>query len=136
MRRKTKREGPGEHGEKPKQTRSLHTRRITMKKPLTSVAPRRFKHWAYLNEEGKKQFGDVFPKGEVPVVSMIPFQEGFYLVYHEEMAPDQVELLLTKIAEKFKASKEDVRIQMKEDRIPLRVILTNGSGTNGFAQFI
>ena len=109
------------------------------------MAPRRFRHWAYLNEEGKRIYGDVFPDGTVPVVVMIQSEVKVglstssveaYLVYHEEMAPDQVELLLSKIADKFKVSKEDVRVQMISDRIPLRRSLTDGSGTDGMAQFL
>jgi len=29
-------------------------------------------HWVYLNEEGKKLYGEVFPNGKLPVISMLP----------------------------------------------------------------
>jgi len=30
--------------------------------------------WAHLNEEGMKQFGDIFPDGTVPIRSILPAQ--------------------------------------------------------------
>jgi len=33
---------------------------------------RRFRHWAYLNEKGRKLYGEIFPDGQVPLLSMIP----------------------------------------------------------------
>lgn len=109
------------------------------------MSQRRFKHWAYLNSEGRLEYCEIFPNGQVPIVSMIvsevdldglKFSQASYLIYHEEMTPQQVDQLLTKIADKFQAPKEDVRAQMLKDRIPLRVALTEGSGTDGLALFM
>lgn len=102
---------------------------------------RRFKHWAYLNDKGKEIFGEVFPDGIVPVVCLLsvataPTGDAAYLLYHEEMTPEQTDKLLTILAKRFNAPKEDVEAQMLKDRIPLRRTLTNGSGTDGTALFI
>jgi len=58
---------------------------------------RRFKHWAYLNEEGMEIFGDAFPDKTVPVLSMIPkygplgtpdaTPENYFIVQWVEDAP-------------------------------------------------
>ena len=105
--------------------------------------PRRFRFWVYLNAAGMKLWGDVFPDGVVPVVSMIPkiavFKEGqarFYLVFHEEMSGDQISGLTKKLAIQFDAPEADVRAQMLKDRIPLREMFTDGAGTDGLPLFV
>jgi len=104
---------------------------------------RRFRHWAFLNSEGKKVFGDVFPDGMVPVVSMIPgvaviggVEERIYLVFHEEMSEDQISRLVKKLAKFFKAPEVDVMAQMLRVRIPLREKYTDGASTDGVALFV
>jgi len=104
---------------------------------------RRFRHWAFLNSEGKKVFGDVFPDGLVPVVSMIPgvaviggVEERIYLVFHEEMSEDQVQLWVKLLASKFGAPEADVMAQMLRVRIPLREKYTDGAGTDGLPLFV
>lgn len=102
---------------------------------------RRFRHWAYLNEEGKKLYGEIFPNGEVPVVSMIPtvcgiesHPERCYMIYHEELSEEQFEKFITEIAERFHVSKEEVKKHISsgkfEDRIPIREQFIGGAGTN------
>jgi len=98
---------------------------------------RRFKHWAYLNEEGMKTFGPVFPDRKVPVLSMIwqtvtlPIgNKEVFMVYFEELTNEQMNILLDILVKKFKAPKEDVENYIKKDGLPLRRELTNGSGTN------
>lgn len=98
---------------------------------------RRFKHWIYLNEEGKKLYGSIFNSEDVPVLSMIPMvaeiaghPERVYLLYHEELTESQVEQLLVLLAEKFNAPKEAIRHQMFKERLPIREKYTSGSGTN------
>jgi hypothetical protein len=99
--------------------------------------PRKFKHWVYLNEEGKKLYGHIFPGGEIPVVSMVPMWGGIegqaeklYLIYHEELSEQQVYSLLTLLSERFKAPKEAIKKQMLSERIPIRDKYTSGAGTN------
>jgi len=104
---------------------------------------RRFKHWAYLNEEGMKMFGAVFPDRKVPVLSMIwsvatlPIgDQEIFMVYLEELTDEQIETLFEVLVEKFQAPREDIEKHIKEDGLPLRRELTNGSGTNHPGLFI
>jgi len=98
---------------------------------------RKVKHWAYLNEEGMKIFGAVFPDGKVPVLSMLwqvatlPIgDKEIFKVYLGELTDEQNETLFEILVEKFKAPREDIEKQIKEYGFPLRRELTNGSGTN------
>ena len=104
---------------------------------------RRFRFWAFLNRDGKKVYGDVFPDGLVPVVSMIPGiaviggqEEKVYLVFHEEMSEDQISGLVKKLAKFFRAPEAEVRAQMLKDRIPLREKYTDGAATDGLPLFV
>lgn len=108
---------------------------------------RRFRHWAYLNAEGKKIYGDIFPYGNIPVVSMIPtlcriegHPERCYMIYHEELGDGQFRKLVTNIAERFGVSEEVVRKHVSsgklEDRIPIRDRFIGGSGTNQMGLFV
>jgi len=107
---------------------------------------RKFKHWAYLNQEGMKIWGDIFPDKTVPVLSMIP-QYGplgspdsppqrYFLVQLDELTEDQLNAVLDILSEKFKAPQEDIRKEFMERGLPLRQSLTNGSGTNHPGLFI
>ena len=100
---------------------------------------RRFRHWAHLNEEGKKLYGEIFPNGVVPVLSMIPQMaklgegetpERVYIVYIEELTPEQFKAIVDLIAEKFNAPRSAVEADFKKNGIPLRGTLTSGAGTN------
>ena len=98
---------------------------------------RKFKHWAYLNDEGKKEWGEIFPSGEVPVLSMMPQHlklggkiESAFLVYIPELKDEQFEAIIDKISEKFDAPKALIRKDFLESGLPLRASLTSGSGTN------
>ena len=98
---------------------------------------RRFKHWIYLNEEGKKLYGSIFDDKDVPVLSMIPMvtsiaghPEKVYLLYHEELSDAQIDQLLALLSEKFNAPKEDIKEQMLKDRLPIREKYVSGAGTN------
>jgi hypothetical protein len=105
--------------------------------------PRRFKHWIFLNEEGKKLYGKIFPDGEIPVLSMIPTLGGIegnaerlYLIYHEELSNEQIDQVLTLLSRKFGADKELIRHEMLKNRIPLREKYVSSSGTNHLGLFI
>ena len=105
----------------------------------------RWQHWAYLNDEGKRLWGDVFPNGIVPVMVMIPQSASLegqdkimsvFLINEKELTPEQIDLILTKLATKFNAPKEEIRKDMLKSHIPLRRELTNGSGTNQMGLFL
>jgi hypothetical protein len=102
-------------------------------------------HWAYLNDEGKKLWGDVFPNGIVPVVVFLPQNatladskevKTVYLIDHKQLTPEQSDLIFTKLSTKFKAPKEAIKVELVQNHLPLRAELTNGSGTNNMGLFI
>lgn len=104
---------------------------------------RRFEHWIWLNEEGKKLYGEIFPTGEIPVVSMVPTiggiegnPERLYLIYHEELSDEQIEKMLTFLSEKFKAPKETIKEEMLKNYIPIREKYVSSAGTNHLGLFI
>jgi len=104
---------------------------------------RRFKHWAYLNEEGMKIFGDVFPDKTVPILSMIPQyvklpigDKRIYKVYFDELTDEQIEKIINILVEKQGGPREDLEKQIKEYGLPLREELTSGSGTNHVELFL
>lgn len=107
--------------------------------------PRRFRHWAYLNDEGVKEWGDVFPDQEVPVVSMIWTKgtlgepgtvEDFFLIQWDELTPDQQKAILEKLALRFKVPEEVIKTDVEARGLPLRMSLTKGSGTNHPGLFV
>lgn len=103
------------------------------------------KSWATLNEEGKKEYGNIFPTGEVPIVSIVGVQmktsaaaepELAYLIKQEDMTAEQLEKLLTMLSEKFTSPKDDIKAEMEKNRIPIRAKFTNGAGTDNIGMFL
>jgi hypothetical protein len=91
------------------------------------------KSWATLNEEGKKLYGEIWPNGEVPIVSIVGIQmqtgpnepvEDAYLIRKEEMSPEQIEKLLAMLSEKFKTPKEDINKEWETNGLPIRAKFT------------
>lgn len=108
-----------------------------------STEERRFKHWANLNDEGKKLYGKIWENGTVPVISMIPTwckiegqDEQCYLIYHEEMTPEQISIMLDMLANRFGAPKSVIEDEMKKKRLPLRRKYVGSAGTNHFGFFL
>ena len=104
---------------------------------------RKFKHWIYLNDEGKKLYVDIFLSGEIPVLSMIPTiggiegrPERLYLIYHEELSNEQIDQMLTLLSRRFGADKELIRHEMLKNRIPIRAKFVSSSGTDHPGLFI
>lgn len=100
---------------------------------------RRFKHWAYLNEEGMELFGDVFPDKIVPVVSILHRRgplgapdniEDYFVVQWDELTDEQKDGILETLGKKFKVTKGQIKGQIAEMGMPLRKSLTYGSGSN------
>jgi hypothetical protein len=101
--------------------------------------------WATLNDEGKKEYGDIFPTGEVPIVSIVGVQmqtgpesepELAYLIRQEELTDDQLDKLLTMLSEKFNAPKKAIKAEMEKNRIPIRAKFTNCAGTTKMGMFL
>ena len=96
--------------------------------------------WADLNDEGKKELGDIFPDGVFPIVSMIPIlfegpglesPERGYLVRASELTKDQIDKFVDRIAEKRGGEdrKEEIRKDLLENNVPIREKFTCGVGT-------
>ena len=101
--------------------------------------PRKFKHWAHLNNKGKNTWGDIFPKGTIPVVSMIhrtgPLGEkdnieNYFMVQWDEFSDEQQKETISIVCEKLGCTPKEFLKQVAEFGLPLRKSLTCGSGTN------
>ena len=100
--------------------------------------------WAFLNEEGKKLWGDVFPDGSVPVRSMLTEQaklegagtERVFLIDWAALTAEQQNAILEKLSKKFNAPKEAILDQVRKVGLPLREKYTSGSGTRRMELFI
>jgi hypothetical protein len=97
------------------------------------------KHWATLNDEGKKLYGDVFPDGEVTVVSMIPGwakigdsekPDKIYMIRVSDLTPEQFDKILEKVMQNLGGSKEEIKAYFEKENIPFRQSLTSGAGTS------
>lgn len=73
-------------------------------------------------------FFDLFENGDVPVTSMGPGTaelEGVghasvYLMDSARMTPEQVEAVARRVAERFKAPLDEVRLELTEHGLPIR----------------
>jgi len=100
---------------------------------------RKFRHWAYLNHEGTKKYGMIYPNGEVPVISMVPgYQklEGIegpqkcFMIHLEELTKLQFEKIILMFHEQSGISKKIIEKEIRKHGLPLRAEFTSGSGTN------
>ena len=102
-------------------------------------------HWATLNEMGKALYGEVFPDGRVPVLSMIPSwarlggskeASKVYLAKVSKLSEEQFGKIVDMVSARFGADREVVEKDFKDHGIPLREELTSGAGTDelGFLQ--
>jgi len=90
---------------------------------------------AFLNDEGKKVWGSVFPDGLVPIKSPVPHtgtldsngDQPVYLVDWAALTEEQRELILEELARKFRAPRADVENQILEKGMPLRASLINAT---------
>lgn len=111
------------------------------------MSKRKFKHWITLNKEGKELYSEVFPNGEIPVVSMIPTvcriekePQRCYMIYHEELSEEEFERFIENISKRFDATKKEIIKHIStgkfEDRIPIREKYVSSAGTNHPGLFI
>lgn len=96
-------------------------------------------HWAYLNEEGRKLYGEVFPKGKLPVISMLPqwaklggseTPSQIYLVKVSELSSEQFSKIVDIVFKNLGGPRNEIEKNFKDYNIPLRYELTSGSGTD------
>lgn len=89
--------------------------------------------WTQLNADGRKFWGDIFPKGKVPVLGM-SFQnvllknmpEKICLVNLKLLSKDQKQKIFAKLAERFGAPVAEVEASVKKNGLPLRARFTTG----------
>ena len=110
------------------------------------MKPKDYLDWCYLNEEGLKEYGNIFPDGIVPVLSMISIvfehpkldtPERAYIVRGTNLTEKQLRLLVDKISENFKDSnKTEIRRYIFDNNLPIRERLTSGSGTKRIHMYL
>jgi len=99
-----------------------------------------YKDWCYLNDEGKELFGDIFPDGIVPILSMLPIifehqkldkPNKAYLLRGKKLTNEQIIMLVNKLSKKFndEINKQEIKEEILSNRVPIREALTSGSGT-------
>ena len=105
---------------------------------------RKYRTWAYLNAEGKKLWGDVFPDGEVPIQSMIAQAatlegidgiERVFIVDWKELSTEQQKAVLEKISKLSGVRKETILKNVLKVGLPLRQKYTDGCGTSRMELF-
>lgn len=106
---------------------------------------RKYRTWAFLNAEGKKVWGDVFPEGEVPIQSIIAQTatlegidrvERVFLVDWKELTAEQQKGILERISRLSGASKDVILKEILKVGLPLRENYTEGCGTSRMGLFI
>ncbi len=89
---------------------------------------------ANLNEEGKKEFSDIFTDGQIPVLTPIAQQieiEGqnvtveAYMVNLYLVTEKELDMIAEKLSKKFRAPKESLKKDIKERGLPLRSKFVN-----------
>ena len=92
-----------------------------------------YKNWVHLNDEGMRQFGEVFPNGIVPVNGFVPRQailgesekQKVYIVDIDALEPDQFDGVLEILAKRFKVSKRTLEEEFRKDGLPIREYMTS-----------
>ena len=105
-----------------------------------------YQDWCYLNEEGIKEHGDIFPNRQVPIISMIPIMfthpklekpEKAYLLRGTDLTEDQLEKLIEKVSKNFdEPNKNEIRKYVLDNQIPIREKITSGAGTKRIFMYL
>lgn len=83
-----------------------------------------------LNQEGKKQWGDIFPHGEVPVCSMTFSNSNIgriILVNWKLLTALERELIVEKISTLSNQPKDAILKDIEKKGLPMRESLTTGT---------
>jgi hypothetical protein len=98
---------------------------------------RKYQTWAYLNADGKLLWGEVFPDGEVPILSItaqaasltgIAGSERVFLVDWTAITSQQQDAILEKLGKRTGGSKDFIIKNILKVGLPLRERLTEGGG--------
>jgi len=105
-----------------------------------------YQDWCHLNEEGFKEYGDVFPDRQVPIISMLPIifnnpklenPERAYLLRGTDLTEEQIEKLIERTSQKFEEpNKDEIRTYILANQMPLREKLTSGAGTKRIFMYL
>ena len=105
-----------------------------------------YQDWCYLNDNGMKDYGDIFPTTQVPILSMIPIMfehpqldepKKAYLLRGSDLTKEQIEKLIDKASKKFvEFDKEEMRTHILTNQIPIRAELTSGAGTKRIYMYL
>ncbi len=98
-----------------------------------------YQDWCYLNEEGMKEYGHIFPNKTIPIVSMIGIKfehpkleepELAYLLRGTDLTEEQIEKLIKNALSRFdELDKEVIKTTILTNQVPIRQKLTSGAGT-------
>jgi len=105
-----------------------------------------YQDWCYLNDNGMKDYGDIFPTTQVPILSMNPIMfehpqldepKKAYLLRGSDLTEEQIEKLIDKASRKFdEFDKEEMRDHILTNQIPIRMELTSGAGTKRIYMYL
>ena len=103
-----------------------------------------YRNWAQLNPEGRKEWGEIFPDGKVPIknvaVQHIRLEgnkdpESVYTLDWKELAPWQQEAIVERLSRQSGDKKEDVLREILRVGISLPRKYIQNAGTKGMELF-
>ncbi|MCW3984259.1 MAG: hypothetical protein NWE96_09745 [Candidatus Bathyarchaeota archaeon] len=101
--------------------------------------------WAYLNAEGKRHWGDIFPDGKVPIQSIIEIPaklkgikptQKVYMVDWQKLSTEQQLATLQKLTELSGTPKAEILQEIQTVGLPLREKYTDAVATNRMELFL
>lgn len=98
-----------------------------------------YRTWARLNLEGKREWGEIFPNGKVPIQSIATQQtkvegaknaESVFTIDWKELTTEQQLLMLEKLSSQNGVTKEAVLKRILKTGLSLRRNLISSCGTS------
>ncbi len=98
-----------------------------------------YQTWARLNFIGKQEWGEAFPEGKVPILSIATQQvrlerikdtESVFTVNWKELTQLQQQAILNKLSKKTGTSKEAIQKEILNTGLPIRRTLIQSVGTS------
>jgi hypothetical protein len=103
-----------------------------------------YRNWARLNLEGRKEWGEIFPYGKVPIknvaVQRVNLEgnkdpELAYTVEWKELAPWQQEAVVERLRTQSGDTKENILREILRVGLPLQRKYIQSAGTKGLELF-
>ncbi len=104
-----------------------------------------YRTWARLNLDGKREWGDVFSDGKVPIQSIVSQRaklegvkdiESVFTVDWKELVDWQQQAVLEKLSQQSGATKEAIQKEILRVGLPLRRKYIQSCGTNHVEFFL